>query len=133
MNDQEIINTLKQASEGLLLMSESEYSFDTFLWEVPAQTLTPEQVCQQAGQALDAQVETVGLDEFFSVATAEQDWYESEEKETVKKFQQLVKTIKSSLKEVNVYRIGKRTIDVYIVGKTESGDLAGLRTKVVET
>jgi hypothetical protein len=133
MNDQEIINSLKQASEGLLFMSESEYPLDVFIWELPAQSLTSEQVSQQTGHAPDAPVETVGLDEFFSIATTEQDWYEAEEKENVKKVQQLVETIKSRLQKVNVYRIGKRTIDVYIVGKTESGSWAGLSTKVVET
>jgi hypothetical protein len=32
-----------------------------------------------------------------------------------------------------VYRLGTVEIDVYIAGKTPSGDLAGVSTKVVET
>jgi len=32
-----------------------------------------------------------------------------------------------------VYRLSKIEIDVYIIGETPAGDLAGLSTKVVET
>ncbi len=51
----------------------------------------------------------------------------------MKKFQTLVQTLKDNLNEIKVYRIGAIDIDVYIIGKTQSGDLAGLSTKVVET
>jgi hypothetical protein len=60
-------------------------------------------------------------------------WYEQGEQQTAKKFQNLVETLKSHLTDIKVYRLGTTTIDVYIVGKTPSGDLAGLSTKVVET
>ena len=45
----------------------------------------------------------------------------------------LVETLKSHLSDIQVYRLGERSIDVYIAGKTSEGDLAGLSTKVVET
>jgi len=44
-----------------------------------------------------------------------------------------VETLKSHLTDIKVYRLGERSIDVYIAGKTPSGDLAGLSTKVIET
>jgi hypothetical protein len=41
--------------------------------------------------------------------------------------------LKNNLCDIKVYRFGRRNIDVYMVGKTPTGDYAGLATKVVET
>ncbi|GAA6616162.1 nuclease A inhibitor family protein [Scytonema sp. NUACC26] len=132
--DSNLINVLKQASEGLLYMSESEYPFEVFLWDDSKQKdITPECVLQKVGLPVDTLVEVVELDSFFEVAIAEQDWHNSEEKITVKKYQHLVQVLKKYLFDLQVMRFGKINIDVYIVGKTSDEYLAGLSTKVVET
>jgi hypothetical protein len=127
----DIVNQLKLASDGLQCMSESDYPFEVFQWE----TLEPtaETVIQQTSHAPDTPVEVVSVDEFFQNATQEQDWHNDEEKETVGKFKALVETLKTNLNNVQVYRLGTVEIDAYIIGKTPSGDLAGVSTKVVET
>lgn len=51
----------------------------------------------------------------------------------MQKFQTLVTKLKDNLTDIKVYRLGTIDIDVYIVGKTPSGDLAGIFTKVIET
>jgi hypothetical protein len=45
----------------------------------------------------------------------------------------LLKLSFGNLRINKVYRFGRRNIEVYIVGKTPTGDYAGLATKVVET
>jgi hypothetical protein len=75
----------------------------------------------------------VSVDEFFAIATAEEDWHDEEERETVHRFQNLVSILKQNLSQLQVYRVGDRSIDVYIVGVTPGGDWAGLATKLVET
>ncbi|MEL7246133.1 MAG: nuclease A inhibitor family protein, partial [Cyanobacteria bacterium J06573_2] len=57
----------------------------------------------------------------------------SEERETAKKYQALVETLKQNLDNIQVYKIGEVEIDVYIVGQLKSGDWVGLSTKAVET
>jgi Nuclease A inhibitor-like protein len=126
-----ILGTLKQASDGLLYTSESDYPFTVFSWQVD--TLTPEQVVAQTGHPKNTPVQTVDFDKFFAQATQEKDWYGPEEKATVAKYLQLVETLKVSLKDIQVYRVGETELDVYIVGMTSTGSLAGLSTKVVET
>ncbi|KYC35268.1 nuclease [Scytonema hofmannii PCC 7110] len=129
-----LINILKQASDGLLFMSESEYPFEVFLWDAPEQKdITPEFVLQKIGIPLDTPVESVEVDSFFEVAIAEQDWHSSEDKMIVKKYQNLVKLLKENLSDIKVMRFGSINIDVYIIGKTSNDHLAGLSTKVVET
>lgn len=130
----ELTNKLKQASDGLLFMSESDYPFEVVFW--PAETqenLTEQKLLQLTSHSQDVLVEKVDLDYFFRNSAQEKDWHDRQQKETVKKFQLLVETLKSNLSDIQVYRVGTIDIDVYIVGKTSSGDLAGLSTKVVET
>ncbi|QKQ75191.1 nuclease A inhibitor family protein [Nostoc sp. TCL240-02] len=129
----EILEQLKQASDGLLFTSESDYPFEVFLWSGIATPTTTQKVVQQTGHSPDASVEIVPVDDFFSVATTPQDWHEDEEKAIVTRFKKLLEIIKSSLKTPQVYRLGEIEIDAYIVGETPTGDLAGLSTKVVET
>lgn len=123
---------LKEASEGLLWMSESEYPFEVFTWD-KADTFTPTLVLKRAGYPPDAPVEVVGVDEFFAPATTEEDWHNEDEKAQVKRYQNLVTTLKQNLKDIQVYRVGEVEIDAYIVGKTPAGTVAGLSTKAVET
>ncbi|HEY9801533.1 MAG TPA: nuclease A inhibitor family protein [Leptolyngbyaceae cyanobacterium] len=131
-NISEILDLLRTASDGLLMMSESDYPLEIFLWEDAAPT-TPQKVMQYTDHPQDTPVQIVGVDDFFRVATTVYDWQGEEEKAIVQKFQSLVQTIKSSLKNPQVYRMGSIEIDAYIVGETPTGDLAGLSTKVVET
>lgn len=135
MTNSDIVDQLKQASENLLWMSESEYPFEVFRWKLPENqtTLTPATVLQLTNQPPDTPVEEVKLDDFFAPVTEEQDWYEEAEKATMRQYQNLVKTITSTLASVRVYRVGKRNIRLYIVGTTPEGDWAGLSTSAVET
>lgn len=128
----EILEQFRTAADGLLMMSESDYPLEAFLWETTAPA-TPEKVIQQTSHPQDTPVEVVDIDSFFSVATTPQDWHEDEEKAIVTRFQKLLEIIKSSLKNPQVYRLGEIEIDAYIVGETPTGDLVGLSTKVVET
>lgn len=129
-----LVDILKQASDGLLFMSESEYPFEFFLWESEnQQDIKPEFILKKTGHSLDTPVAFVNLESFFQIATTEQDWHGIEEKETVRKFQTLVKTLKDNLTDIKVARLGTIEIDVYIVGKTPDNKFAGLVTKVIET
>jgi len=123
---------LKQASKGLLCLSESDAPFEVIHW--PAQgELTPAKLLQLTNHPPDAPVEMRTVDDFFAIATQEEDWHDEEERETVKRFQNLVSVLKQNLWQLQVYRVGNTNVDAYIVGVTPSGDWTGLSTKLVET
>lgn len=126
-----ITETLKQASEGLLWTSESDYPLEPFLWE--GENLSTDQLLQKIGCPLDTPVTVVSFDRFFRQATKEEDWYEQEEREEVKRYQKLVETLQQNLSNLQVYRVGTVTVNIYIVGKTNKGKLAGLHTVSIET
>ncbi|AFY33959.1 nuclease A inhibitor family protein [Calothrix sp. PCC 7507] len=134
MNNTEILDQLKQASDGLLFQSESEYPFEVLLWEHPDNIpLTPTKVLEQTGHSAGTPVKAVAVDDFFKVAVTGEDWHGEEERQTVNRFQTLVQTLKENLSDLQVYRLGETEQDVYVIGQTPSGDSAGLATKAVET
>ncbi|MHC5747976.1 MAG: nuclease A inhibitor family protein [Nostoc sp.] len=128
----EILDQLRTSANGLLMMSESEYPFEVFLWEGIAPA-TPEKVVQQTNHPQNTPVEIVGIDDFFKVATTAEDWHGEEEKATVNKFQALVQTLKENLSNLQVYRLRHKEVNIYIVGQTPTGNLAGISTQIVET
>jgi len=125
-----VTETLTQASQGLLMPSESEYPFEVFIWE--STELTSQKILELTHYPPATSIEEVELDYFFRNVATEKDWHDKIQKENVAKFQNLVQVIKDNLVEIRVYRIGTIEVNVYIVGKTNDG-LAGLATKVIET
>ncbi|MEG4496652.1 nuclease A inhibitor family protein [Microcoleus sp. F10-C6] len=127
-----IATQLQQASKGLLFLSESDAPFEVIHW--PAQgELTPPKLLQLTGHPPDAPVELRTVDDFFAIATVEEDWHDQDERETVQRFHNLVSILKQNLSQLQVYRVGSIDIDAYIVGVTDGGEWAGLSTKLVET
>lgn len=131
MNDQELINQLQQASEGLLWLSESDYPFEVICWEkvddIEAKLL------ELTDSNSETTIEVKELESFFKRVTEEKDWYEEEEMAECKRYQELVKLLKTHLADIKVYRVGEIEVNCYILGKTESGAIAGLSTISVET
>ncbi|MEH2199101.1 nuclease A inhibitor family protein [Nostoc sp.] len=127
----EIVEKLREASTGLLMMSESDYPFEVVQWESAAPA-TQEKILQLTGSQ-NLPIEVVELDYVFRNCAFEQEWHNELQKQDVKKFQTLIQTLKDNLSDIKVYRVGQINIDVYIIGQTKDGDLAGVVTKLVET
>ena len=123
---------LKSLTEGLSYQSESDYPVEPYARDAGKGAPAAAEFAE-GREGEDAAVRELDFDSFFGNYTDEQDWWGDEEREVAKKFQALVKFLKASLKEIKVYRVGDVEADVYIVGKTDSGDFAGVKTKVVET
>ena len=132
MNDSELIDRLRQLSKGLLWMSESDYPFETIYWKNQG-NLTKKKLLQLSGHDFNTLVEVEQLDRFFVLAIKEQDWHEQEKKAEVKRYRVLLDFLKNYLRDIKVYRVGEVEIDIYIVGRTNSRNLAGLSTKAIET
>lgn len=131
-NSDEITAKLKDASSGLFMPSESDYPFEPFVWS-GAQETSAEKILELTNHPRNTPVETVDLSYLFRNLAQEQEWHDDQQKENVGKYRKLLEALESNLSDIQVYRVGKRSLDIYVVGKTGSGDLAGLATKVVET
>lgn len=130
--DRCLVEQLHQTTRGLLCKSESDYPFRIIYWD-DVDNLNAAALLQKCNLDLSTNIATQTVKSFFARATQEQDWHQAVEKAEVKRYQNLVNLLKEHLQDLQVYRIGEIEIDIYVLGKTASGAIAGLSTKVVET
>ena len=118
-----VLDALAKASKGLLMPSESDAPFKAFQWDQGGD-LTPEKLLEMAREPKDSSVEEDTLDDLWQTVPSAD----------LPKFQALRKAIEQQLSGVKVYKVGDEAErNVYIVGKSKDGKLAGLKTSVVET
>jgi hypothetical protein len=131
-SDAGLSDRLKSLTEGLSYQSESDYVVEPYERSAAEGAPSAEEFAKGV-EGEDAAVRELNFDSFFGKYTDEQDWWGEEERAVAAKFQALVKFLKENLSDVKVYRVGGVEADVYVVGKTSSGNFAGVKTKVVET
>ncbi|WP_103667147.1 nuclease A inhibitor family protein [Pseudanabaena sp. BC1403] len=129
MTSKEITDRITKLSEGLLFPSESEYPLEPFTWK--SATLNRKTILTQAGKPTKTPIEAIALEDFFAPVVTDEDWFEDEDREIAQRFRDLQAAI-ATLENVQVFRLGKIEIDVYIVGAI-GRDLVGLKTRVIET
>ena len=129
MTPQELTDRLTKLSEDLLFPSESDYPLEPFTWD--SATLTPETILTRSQKPADTAIEAITLEDFFEPVTVDKDWFEDEDRQVAQRFRDLQAAI-ATLENVQVFRLGKIEIDVYIVGAI-GADIVGLKTTVIET
>ncbi len=128
-NQPSLLQELQQASEGLLFMSENDYPLTAFVWEKAADGFNTDTLLAKSGHPAETLIETQTVDNFFRNAIRDDLYGE----EAAARFRQVVELLKTRLTDIQVYRLGEISIDVYVIGKTSTGDLAGYSTRVIET
>ncbi len=124
MKKHPVVEELKKASKGLLFPSESDAPFKAFLWKGTGDPPTADRVRDLAGAGKEEAVAETSLDDLFGTVPSEDR----------ARFDKLAAVLRQQLAGVKVYKVGDEPErDVYIVGKTPDGQLAGLKTAVVET
>jgi hypothetical protein len=129
MTSKEITDRLSHLSKDLLFPSESEYPLEPFTWK--SATLTPETILTRSQKPSDTAIESITLEDFFAPVVTDEDWFEDEDRAIAQRFRDLQAAI-ATLENVQVFRLGKIEIDVYIVGAI-GADIVGLKTTVIET
>lgn len=136
--DKNLIEEFKKAAKDLYYISETDAPFEAFVWRrekgaEPFSEPNAADVLRFAKNAPETPVREQTIEDFFKHSTAEQDWHTDEDKETVRRFVKLKDLLQHELKNAKVFRVGKVELDVYIVGVDSDGNLAGVKTKAVET
>lgn len=127
---EEVQAELRQASDGLLWMSESDYPFEVV--EADAGGEVEEAVKSLSGNP-SAGIERRTVAEFFRPAVTAHEGQTEERAATVERFRRLVEVINRGLAEASVYRVGDTQVQVFILGRTGDGKLTGLKTVSIET
>lgn len=117
--DEQLLEELAAAVEGLLLMSETDAPLEP-VW------LEDEDLADVS--------ETRGFEEFFDRATfVVLKPAGGAEKAGADRVEKLKRALADNLEDLRVYRVGSISIAVYVVGRSAAGSLLGLSTRVVET
>lgn len=112
--------------DGLLYLSESDYPFEIVSYaDAGTGEITPAHLLELLQLPADTVVEQRTADQFFSeyLLTGPDG----------AKYQQMRQLLEEHLTELTVIRVGTIEIDVYVVGRTKCGEIAGLKTVAIET
>ncbi|MGI4022429.1 MAG: nuclease A inhibitor family protein [Janthinobacterium lividum] len=124
-----IKSNLENAANGLQMMSESEYPFEYFSTE---STSTDEAlVLKLTSKPEGTLVSTTTLDNLLRNMTDAAQGAVSPQQ--AGQYKQMAAVLKDTLHGLTVYRVGEVQVDVLIIGLTEEGTAAGMRTKLIET
>lgn len=126
------LQKIKEASDGLLYMSEADYPFEPVYIEEPAPA-PDQQLLSLSGKEPGTAVEKVDLPYFFRNQVKVYPESSPGQQERAQRFQRLQQVLEEELTGVEVYRIGEIDIDAFIIGKLKDGRWAGLRTRLIET
>jgi len=109
---------LTRAGAGLLYPSESDEPFEVFCW--PATGAARQQVAAHA----QGEMVEISVDEFFAPLADADD---------ADRFANLRRALETRLTGLQVLRVGKVNVEIFLIGRTPAGEWAGLRTLAVET
>ncbi|MGI8788239.1 MAG: nuclease A inhibitor family protein [Pyrinomonadaceae bacterium] len=123
---------ITKAVKGLNYISETDAKVLPFIGK-QTETATKEELLTQINEPADSEVEERDFVGFFAPLTEMQDWFGDEEKQTAEKFEYLKELLENNLRDLNVYKIGKVQLDVYVVGLDAENQMLGIKTKAVET
>jgi hypothetical protein len=124
-----LMAAIANACKGLVYISETDARIEPFF----VQNLAGEPISPLLKKEFPGDCVEADFDEFFGRLTADEAWHTPLQKRTVKKFRTLRNLLRSSLKDLRVYRFGRIRIDILAVGRDAKGNVAGIRTKAVET
>lgn len=128
----DFIAKLEHAIDGLLFPSETDAPIYVFVWRDKA-PFSPQALLMHRGYGSTTPIQETSIDRFFRSVTTPRDWHGPEERARVQQFTALRDLLQAELSDVTVYKIGTSAIDVYVVGRDQSGNYLGITTHVVET
>lgn len=128
------LSAIERAADGLLMPSESDYPFELVrLAQMTGPSLDAAELLVALGLSADTPVEMTTLDYLFRNVAVPHDWHDEVQQQQVPRFQALQQAILDNLRDVQVARVGSVEVAVYILGRTDAGDWAGLKTTLIET
>lgn len=129
-----LLESIARACNGLVVTSETDAPVVAVEFRSPSGTaLTPQDVLRLVGRDPATRAEEQTLREFFEPLGRRRKWHDGRDAELAQRFRRLERILQRRLTDARVYRIGDRSIDVWILGRARDGRLVGVQTRLVET
>ncbi|HEU5089738.1 MAG TPA: nuclease A inhibitor family protein, partial [Roseiflexaceae bacterium] len=114
---EELLHKLSQATNGLLVQSETDAPLSLFVWPEPL-PFTPAALLAARSLPADTAVEVCDLARFFGSRTRIRPEQTDDERATALRFQELQTLLETHLTNIQVVRVGTIEITVWIAGQT---------------
>jgi len=123
---------LEKACVGITYLSETDAEVEPFFGG-KVEVLNTRTFLETISESEKKPVEETDAGQFFERVSKINDWHTASQKKNAEKFAALRKLLESNLSGLRVFRVGRIRIDIYIVGIDQDGNLAGVKTRAVET
>ena len=123
---------IASACEDLFFVSETDAPVEPV--EFPNMTeLSPAALREALDRGDEEPVKSADATEFFDRLTRPQEWHIETEKEVTRRFLHLRDVMENELEDIHLFRVGKVQVEIFVIGRTPGGTIAGVRTRAVET
>lgn len=123
---------LTESVSGLFYLSETDAEIFVVSGK-QKESLTKDSLLIQIARKNEEKIEEKDFNEFFEPLCKMHEWFGVEEKQIAERFFKLKELLQQNLHDLKVFRIGKKEIDIYVVGLDKENILRGIQTKAVET
>lgn len=127
-----LIKQIEKACAGLVYISETDAEIIPVTLG-PMENLTAANMLSKLNKTNNEPIEEASSSNFFNRLTTKHDWHTSVDKNRTRQFEKLRSILEKNLNQLKIFRIGKIQIDIYAIGKTADGIVAGIKTSAVET
>lgn len=129
-----LVLELERLTEGLIVMSESDFPMDVVIWQRPGGKPSARRLAALIGHPHPETASTVPVDDFFRAAAAPlRGSDDAEARATIRRLERIASFLKRHLPDARVFRFGRSTMRAYVIGTTPSGDWLGIATTLIET
>ena len=129
----ELSSKLEPITKDLLWLSESERKISDITLGTAGPKLSVSQFRKLLGEDSKVPVEKLSIDDVFRGQIPETDGLGGPLDANATQMRQLKQVLQENLQDLQAFKVGLIERDLYIVGRTTAGELAGVVTRVVET
>ena len=120
---EKLLAEIEKFTADLIYMSETDAPIETY----SAETVEFQKIVVETSH------EEISPRDFFAPLTAVNGCHSARDKEQARHFAELEKLLKENLNDLNVSKVGRIQVDIYVVGADADGKTVGIKTKAVET
>ena len=121
-------------SSDLMYPSESDEKIEYYEMEVSTdERLSLANFRMYNGIRPEIEIEEMDFELFFKPLVKMEDWFGEDEKKWAEDSLKLKQQMSDRLKDIQILKVGKIEIEVYLFGKSEECKWEGIKTKLIET
>lgn len=123
---------IEKTCKGLVYVSETDAPIEVFFnssMDVPI----VKELLSFRGKEDEPTTTSTETGNFFKRLTTEKEWHTEVQSRNARRFKKLQQLLEKELEDIRIIRVGRVRIEIYVIGKSKNGEVAGIKTFSVET